>query len=114
MKRKMSAFLLAAGLILGLTACGADKENTVFTPKLPNDTRCSLKVAGSYSNFEALESEFDRFYEYYPNVSLSYVNLDDYNNTIVSALMGEEAPDIFTTASFVPEKFIRMRSAIAS
>ena len=103
MKRKMSAFLLAAGLILGLTACGADKENTVFTPKLPTDTRCSLKVAGSYSNFEALESEFDRFYEYYPNVSLSYVNLDDYNNTIVSALMGEEAPDIFTTASWMTE-----------
>ena len=35
---------------------------------------------GDYGNFEALEAEFDRFNEYYPNVSLSYVKLDDYKN----------------------------------
>ncbi len=102
--RKIMGLLLTTAMVLSLTACGKGQEkSTVFTPKLPTDTECSLLVAGSYSNFEALESEFERFYEYYPNVTMSYVNLDDYNNTITSALLSDEAPDIFTTASWMLE-----------
>lgn len=83
-------------------ACGQKKEtSTEFKPKLSTDTSCSIKVAGNYSNFESLESEFERFYEYYPNVSLNYVYLDDYDNTITSALMSDETPDIYVTASWM-------------
>jgi multiple sugar transport system substrate-binding protein len=35
-------------------------------------------------NFEALEAVFDRFNEIYPNVQLSYVKLDDYNNILAT------------------------------
>ncbi len=97
--RRIAALLLAAVMILGLTACAGKKKSAEFKPALSKDTQCSLKVAGSYSNFEALESEFERFYEYYHNVSISYVYLDDYYNTIGSAIASEEAPDIFTTTS---------------
>ena len=34
-------------------------------------------------------------------MSISYVYLDDYNNTIVSALSSDDAPDIYTTASWM-------------
>lgn len=66
-----------------------------FVPALPEDTSCDLIVAGNYSNFEALEAEADRFTALYPEVTVEYVNLDDYNNTIGLALLGEDAPDVY-------------------
>ncbi len=71
----------------------------MFVPKYDKDTEFSLTVAGSYGNFESLEAEFERFYEYYPGASLQYVTMDDYSNVISSALMNSEPPDIFTTNS---------------
>ena len=100
--KKIVMAALAGSLILGAASCGLSSENSAeFKPALSTDTSCTIKVAGSYSNFESLESEFERFYEYYPNVSLNYVYLDDYNNTIASALTSDEAPDIYVTASWM-------------
>ena len=78
--KKIVMAALAGSLILGAASCGLSSEKSAeFKPALSTDTSCTIKVAGSYSNFESLESEFERFYEYYPNVSLNYVYLDDYN-----------------------------------
>ena len=52
-------------------------------------------MIGSYSNFEALEAEFDRFNEFYPDVELSYVKPDDYNNLLGTVLESADAPNIF-------------------
>ncbi len=99
MKRTMrTLFSLSMAAMLLLQGCGSQKKEEVpFTPKYDKDTEFSLTVAGSYRNFESLEAEFERFYEYYPNANLQYVNLDDYNNVISSAIAGSEPPDIFTT-----------------
>ncbi len=85
---------LAAMLILGVAGCGqnASKE---FSPKYSKDTTFKLSVVGTYSNFESLESAFERFYVHYPNGELEYTYLDDYRNTIVPALAGAEPPDIY-------------------
>ena len=83
--KKILCIILALCMAVPLTACGGKtQENTAaeFTPALDTDTSCSITVAGSYDNFEALETEFDRFNEIYPNVQLSYVKLDDYNNVL--------------------------------
>ena len=86
--------------MLLLQGCGSQKKaGTPFAPKYDKDTEFSLTVAGSYGNFESLEAEFERFYEYYPNANLQYVTMDDYNNVISSALLNSEPPDIFTTNS---------------
>ena len=100
---RLLASVLALVLALGTTACESVpvKNGTEFEPVLSKETTCSIRVAGNYSNFESLESEFERFCEYYPNVSLNYVYLDDYDNTIASALMSDEAPDIYVTASWM-------------
>ncbi len=93
-------FAMSMAVMLLLQGCGSQKkEEVAFAPKYDKDTEFSLTVAGSYGNFESLEAEFERFYEYYPNANLQYVNLDDYNNVISSALAGSEPPDIFTTNS---------------
>lgn len=94
--------------VLSLTACGSkapEEAKGEFSPSLDTNTECSLTVAGSYDNFEALEAEFDRFNEIYPNVQLSYVKLDDYNNVLDTALEGDDKPNIFFTfASMVDDE----------
>ena len=94
--RKMSGkwmALVLAVLLAALPAGMAGAES--FVPRLDSGTACTLTVAGHYSNFEALETEFNLFGKYYPDVTLQYVKMDSYNSVIEEALAGDEAPDIF-------------------
>ena len=96
--KKTVCIILALCMLMTLTACGENaqgKTSAEFKPTLDPDTSCSITVAGSYDNFEALETEFDRFNEIYPNVQLSYVKLDDYNNVLGTVLEGNDSPNIF-------------------
>lgn len=97
--KRISVIILALIMALGLAACDAGEK--VFAPKLDTSAECRISVVGSYSNFEALEAEFDRFRTYYPNVELSYTKLDDYNNTISTVLNGNDAPNIFFSFSWM-------------
>ena len=97
MKKALCVVLVLCTLVL-LTACGSKPTEEIaggFKPALDTKTSCRITVAGSYDNFEALETEFDRFNEIYPNVQLSYVKLDDYNNVLGTALEGNDKPNIF-------------------
>ena len=97
MKKFLCGILLICTL-LSLTACGGKpQEETAagFKPSLDTSTGCSITVVGSYDNFEALEAEFDKFNEIYPNVQLSYVKLDDYNNVLGATLESNDKPNIF-------------------
>jgi multiple sugar transport system substrate-binding protein len=97
MKRLLGIALILCVLVT-LTGCKSKpKEESAagFKPALDTQKSCKITVAGDYGNFEALEAVFDRFNEIYPNVQLSYVKLDDYNNTLVTALKGNDKPNIF-------------------
>ena len=105
MKKTISMFL-AVLMILGLAACGAEKPEAVpaeegFQPALDPSVSCHITVAGGYDNFEALEAEFDRFNEHYPNVELVFTKVDDYNNMIGTVLNGNDAPDIYVSYSWM-------------
>ena len=95
--KKALCIILALCTAVSLAACGkkAQEETAAFEPILDKETSCSITVVGSYDNFEALETEFDSFNEFYPNVQLSYVKLDDYNNVLGTALEGNDKPNIF-------------------
>ena len=96
--KKLLCVILALCTLVLLTACGSKQpEETAagFKPALDKNTDCKITVAGSYDNFEALEAEFDKFNEFYPNVKLSYVKLDDYNNMLGTVLEGNDKPNIF-------------------
>ena len=104
---------LLAALVMCLTACGGrektgEPEKSVgFVPKLDPKTECSITIAGHYSNFEALETEFNRFAEYYPNVQMTYTFMDGYSKSssriLSTALAGSEAPDIFFTYPYMDD-----------
>ena len=95
------ALVLVLVLALCLTGCTGKeaKKQEGFAPKLDTKADCTITVSGHYENFEALETEFNRFAEYYPNVNMKYVYMDDYKNNIATALESSEAPDIFFTYS---------------
>ncbi|QTE71056.1 carbohydrate ABC transporter substrate-binding protein [Clostridiales bacterium FE2011] len=98
---KKLTLVLVLVLALCLTGCAGKeaKKQEGFAPKLDTKADCTITVSGHYENFEALETEFNRFAEYYPNVNMKYVYMDDYKNNIATALESSEAPDIFFTYS---------------
>ena len=128
MKKTLGMFLVVS-MILGLAACGTEKQEAAkdtaaeqaasgeaaaqeaavqeteaeegFSPALDTSASCQISVAGGYDNFEALEAEFDRFNEYYPNVELMYTKVDDFNNMIGMVLNGNDAPDIYVNYSWM-------------
>ena len=90
----LAVSLLAVGTLGGCK--GKNKEEASgFKPSLDVNTRCAIKVVGDYSNFEALEAEFDRFNEIYPNVTLSYRKYSNYVTNLTTALQSEDGPNIF-------------------
>jgi multiple sugar transport system substrate-binding protein len=95
--KKLILIVLIVLMVVSLTSCSKKKEeaDAGFKPALDKDTSCNITVVGSYDNFEALEAEFDRFNEFYPNVRLKYLKLDDYNNTLSMVLEGNDKPNIF-------------------
>jgi len=95
--KKLICAVLVICILVSLAACSKtnDETDAGFKPALDTGTSCNITVAGSYDNFEALEAEFDRFNEIYPNVRFQYVKLDDYNNTLTTVLAGNDKPNIF-------------------
>lgn len=96
--KKLLCIIVIICMLVSLSACGGKpKEETAagFKPALDTKTGGRITVAGSYDNFEALEAEFTRFNEIYPNVQMSYVKLDDYNNILGTALESNDKPNIF-------------------
>ena len=103
--KKTMYIILAVLMILGLAACGSDNQEATteggFSPSLDTSTSCNITVAGGYDNFEALETEFDSFHKYYPNVEMKFTKVDDYNNMIGMVLNGKDAPDIYVNYSWM-------------
>ena len=109
--KEIGRLLMTCALVLAMVFCLAscrktekanEQGSTVgFVPRLDAKTEGSITVAGHYSNFEALEEEFNRFAQYYPNVEMTYVYMDGYSKAasgiLSTALSGSEAPDIFFT-----------------
>ena len=96
MKKVTCAILGVVSMAL-LISCnkGNEKVDETFKPSLDLETKCQIRVVGDYSNFEALEKEFDKFNQYYPNVALSYEKIDDYTNNLATVLEGNNKPNIF-------------------
>ncbi len=101
MVRMVLAVLLALGMAAGGPQWGAAKAEDGFRPALDTSTACQINVIGGYSNFEALEAEFDRFNAYYPNVQMMFTKIDDYNNMLDIVLNGNSVPDIYVNYSWM-------------
>ena len=103
--KKTAYAILALLMLMGLTACGSKKQDAGteegFRPALESSVKGHVNFAGRYDNFEALEIEFDRFNEYYPDVELAYTKIDDYDNMAGLVLSGTDAPDVYVSNSWM-------------
>ena len=103
--KKITSVVLVLLMTFSLVACGPKQQETEkvegFSPSLDNSVSCHITIAGGYDNFEALEAEFDRFNDYYPNVEMMFTKVDDYNNMIGTVLDGNDAPDIYVNYSWM-------------
>ena len=71
MKIKLTKISLALLMVLSISCLGGCKKknkDAVFVPRFDTQKKCKIEIVGRYKNFEALEAEFDRFNEFYPNV----------------------------------------------
>ena len=102
--KKLIAILLTAAMLLTLTGCAgntqttatqATEESKAFTPKLDTQAEISLNVVGDYGNFEALEQVIQDFQQYYPNVTITYEQLTDFNTGFPIRCASGESLDLF-------------------
>jgi len=103
--RKLSAIVLAALMCIGLvTGCaGTDTETSDnsasesewFTPALDTETEQTITVLGNYDNFEALDAAAASFQEFYPNITIQYEKMDDYNENIGPRVASDTEAAIF-------------------
>ena len=100
----LSTMLMISGLTVHSSQWHEVKAEENFLPALDTSVDCQINIIGGYSNFEALEAEFDRFNEYYPNVRLMFTKIDDYNNMVGTVLSGNDAPDIYVNYSWMYDR----------
>lgn len=103
-----AAVLLTIGLLAGCGK-GTVKENTeekAFSPSMDKDAEAVIQVNGSWSNFEALEAVAEDWNEIYPNVSINYTKIDDYNKQLDTILSSDNKPDLvlFDNNAYYAEK----------
>lgn len=89
--------VLAIGLTAILTlSClgGCGKKSQGFTPRMDRKETAQISVAGSWSNFQALEAVINDWNVIYPNVSVTYHKVDGYQEQLAALLAEPTAPEI--------------------
>lgn len=86
-----------------MNACGTDKEAYQKNTSLSTDTDVNLVIAGSTPDFVAMENTITSFENIYPNCTITYEAVQDYNNNMPTRLAADTNKiDIFTTPNIQP------------
>lgn len=90
--KKLIYVALTGVMAASLVACKSqNKEKPIY----------NISIIGDYSNFEALEAEFERFKAIRDDVVLTYEPVSDYRNKLATMLEGDEKPNIFFSYSWM-------------
>ena len=109
MKKAVRWMPLLLTTVLALTACGNEQkkttevkrddtsaDSTAFAPKLDTEKEAELHAAVFFGNFEALDQVINHFNEIYPNVTVTYEQL---NGSSSELLANNPNIDIFMTSN---------------
>lgn len=105
---KLMATLMTISLAADMTGCGRAEtaqtnETQHFKPALDTAAELTLNVVGSMGNFEALDRIAVDFNEYYPNISIVYSNLEDFDNALENRLATGQDVDLFASDGWISE-----------
>lgn len=108
MKKARKLLPLSLAAVLCLTACGNENKkpaeavddknvtDAAFEPKLDTDKNVELQAAVFFGNFEALDQVINQFNDSYPNVTITYEQLDSSEPDFLS---NNPNVDIFMTSN---------------
>lgn len=103
--RKISLIIMAM-LLSVLAACGSKEEGAEKVGSTNNgnssDKQIILRVMDWSDSVKTIREEFhNKFMEKYPNIKIEYtmLTLDQFKNTILTAVKSGEAPDLFPVPS---------------
>ena len=122
MKKRTFIAMLLCIVILIIAACSNAEDNTSqnysFKPSLDTDEDITLTVVYSWENFEALTESIAEFNKYYPNVTINYEYLENYDTAIMNRLTSGENIDLFCIKqsflnedSVVPDKALDLQES---
>ncbi|CQR47232.1 Cyclodextrin-binding protein precursor [Paraliobacillus sp. PM-2] len=89
---KFITFFVLIFVLLVITACGGDKDET------DSDGKVTLKISDWSDSVKDIREEFHKkFMEKHPNIEIEYTQLtaDQFKNTILTSIQSGEAPDLF-------------------
>lgn len=100
MKKSISALMSLCVALTAFTGCASGgssvQRDEGFTPSMDRDAAAEITVGGNWSNFQALEAAAADWNEIYPNVSINYTKIDNYNAMLSTVVNGSTPPDIVT------------------
>ncbi|NGP45370.1 sugar ABC transporter substrate-binding protein [Bacillaceae bacterium SIJ1] len=85
-----------------LSACGANNNDNAASENEDADGTITLQVMDWSDSVKTIREEFhNQFMEKYPNIKIEYTQLtvDQFKNTILTAVKSGEAPDLFPVPS---------------
>lgn len=99
--RLIAGVMAAAALFTGCAAsptatqaASTPVEEAAFSPALDTSAEATIEVRGSWKNFEALEAVATDWNKIYPNVSINYVKVDEYNQRLAELVTADAKPDL--------------------
>ncbi|MEA5051188.1 MAG: ABC transporter substrate-binding protein [Oscillospiraceae bacterium] len=96
--KKILAILLALLLLAAAAGCGpaqSEQQEAAFSPSMDTGATADIEIVGKLDNFEALEAVIKDFNAVYPNVTVSYSKMDNYNTVLADRVLGSDPPEIF-------------------
>ncbi len=102
MKKRLGTLILAAMLSASLfTGCGAAQSG--LNPALDTSEEVTLKLIGQLDEFPAMEKVIAMFTEKYPNCTVVYECVQNYNESAVKRLSDKNGGvDLFLTSNIQP------------
>lgn len=102
MKKLHLLFVIACCLMIGLYGCGSSESSGDNNEGKEKDGKVVLRIMDWSDSVKDIREEFHKqFMEKYPDIQIEYTQLtiDQYKNTILTAVKSGEAPDLFPVPS---------------
>lgn len=95
-KRAVAGLLCAGVLLSAFSACGNQKSGYRKNTKLSSG-KVTLKLTGMNPSFKAMEKVIASFHGIYPNCTIQYEYVQDYENSMQTRLRNNDDVDLFIT-----------------
>ena len=95
--RKMTAVIISVLSVFTLAACGMQGNGYRKNSGFDSSAEVRLKLTGNSESFRAMEEVIGSFCDIYPNCTIEYEYVQDYEDTMTTRLANNDDVDLFIT-----------------